>query len=168
VHLDASEREPDALARVQLWGTRRQTLQVETLRRAVREELLKGMASVNGCALPDEHHPARQLPQQALGNGRNVAGIKRMVLAMAKQLPVRAERYDGGEMVAGPPLPRGLGLPRRRPRAHPTGQGIEARFVYEEGHLLLRVRPYWSAGHASARQRATAASSRWRVRRMGF
>jgi hypothetical protein len=71
-------------------------------------------------------------------------------------------------MVTGPPLSQDRRLAHRRIRAHDTGEGIKPGLVYKEDALLLGLRPLLIAGHVASRQRAIAASSRWRARRAGF
>src|SRR5882724_3144144 len=103
--LHAFELLPDSLIRVQLRGIGRQALQVQSLCRALGQELLDGVAAVDRRAIPNEHQPARHLPQQVLEESHDVAGIKHMALAMEIQLALRGDRTDGGEMVTAPPLP---------------------------------------------------------------
>jgi integrase/recombinase XerD len=75
---------------------------------------------------------------------------------------------DGRQMVAGAPLPQNGGLAHGCIRAAHTGQGIEPRFVSEKDAVPLGLRPLWSAGQVSWRQRAIAPSSRCRARRAGL
>lgn len=97
-----------------------------------------------------------------------VVGIDRAVLAMARQLTRRGDRPDGGEMAAGPPLPQDGGLSYGRISAPRAGEGREPRFIEEDNGLLWRFCPLLIAGHVAVRQGAMTASSRWRVRRIGF
>ena len=80
--LDAFELLPDALVRIELRSIRRQTLQVEALRRPICKELLNGVAAVNGRTIPDEHHSARHLAQQVLQKGHHIFRIHGAVLAV--------------------------------------------------------------------------------------
>jgi hypothetical protein len=88
-HLDACELVPEALVRIELRGIRRQTLQVEALRRPIREELLNGVAAVNGRTIPDEPHPTRHRAQQVLQKGHHILRIYGGVLAVDIQLAIR-------------------------------------------------------------------------------
>jgi hypothetical protein len=103
-----------------------------------------------------------------LEKGHDIAGIDGAVLAMEIQLALRGNRADGGEMITGPPLPQNGRLAYRRIGPYDTGEGVEAGLVTEEDRLPLGFRPFLMAGQVSVRQRAMAASSRWRARRMGF
>ena len=97
-----------------------------------------------------------------------IVRIHGVVLAMEIPLALRRHRTDDGEVIAGPPFPQDRRVPHRGIGVDDTRQGIKARLIYEEDRLLLRFRPFLIAGHVSVRQRAIAASSRWRARRMGF
>jgi hypothetical protein len=135
---------------VQLRGRRRQALPVQ--RRAI----------------PDAPHPTRPLPPQRLAQGDDVARIHCLVLAMNIQLTRGRDGAEGGAMVTGPPFPQDGGLPQRRLGAHHPGPGMTAGCLDDEEGRLRRFRPLWSTGHVSVRQRAMAASSRCRARRIGF
>jgi hypothetical protein len=91
-----------------------------------------------------------------------------MVLAEDVQFALRGQGADGREMLVGVPLPQDRGVAYGGIRPDHAGQGIKARFVYEEDRVLLRLRPFLIAGQVSSRQRAIAASLRCRARRIGF
>jgi hypothetical protein len=71
-------------------------------------------------------------------------------------------------MVTRPPLSQDGRVPYRGIGMDDTGQKIEPGLVYEENRVLLGLGPLLRAGQVSSRQRAMAASSRWRARRAGF
>lgn len=127
--LHAFELLPDTLVRVQLWGIRRQALQMQALRRAAGQELLDAMAAVNGGTVPDNDQAVGHLASQVFEERHDVVGIDRVILVMEIQLTLRGDRTDGREMVAGPLLPQDGGLPDGRIGAHHAGEGIEPRFI---------------------------------------
>lgn|GEM_PF-1159926 len=165
---DPFELLPEAFIRVQLRGIGRQTFQVEALRRAVGQERFDGVAAVDRRAIPDQHHPARHLAQQVFEKRDHVGRVDGAILAMKVELAPGRDGADGGEMIAGVPLPQDRCVAHWCIRAYDAGQGIESRFVYEEDGLLLGLRPLLIAGHLSSRHWAMAVSSRCRARRTGF
>ena len=120
---DPCELLPEALPRVQRRGLGRQALQVEAWRRAMAQALLDAMTAVDRRAIPDQHHPAGHLPPQGLENHDDVGSIDGAGLAVAVPLPLRRAGADGGEMVAGAPLPQDGRLAYRRIGARDAGQG---------------------------------------------
>jgi hypothetical protein len=80
---------------VQLRSIGRQALQVEAVGSAVREELLDGLTTVNRRAIPDDHHPARDLAQQVFEKRDDVCRIESAVLAVEVQLALGRYRGDG-------------------------------------------------------------------------
>jgi hypothetical protein len=158
--LDAFELLPEPLARIEFGSIGRQTLHMQPLCCPIREELSDGMATVDGSAIPDDDQAAGNLAQQVFQEGHHVRRVDRVVLAVEVQLARRRQGADGREMIARPPLAQDGCLPHRRIGAHHTGQGIEARFIYEEEALLLDLCPLLMASQVSSRQCAIAASSR--------
>src|SRR5918996_2616409 len=97
---------PEPLVGIQLRGVGRQARQVEAVRRAVGQELLEGLAAVDRRAIPDNHHPARDLAQQMREKRDDVCRLERAALAVDVHLARGRYGGDGWEMVAGaPPLP---------------------------------------------------------------
>jgi hypothetical protein len=166
--LDPFELVPKAFTRIQLRGIGRQALEMEALRRPVREKLPDGMTAVDRRAIPNDDHLAGHLAQQVLEKPDHVVSVDSTVLAAEVQLALWRDGTDRREMVAGPPLPHDRGLANRGVGADDTRQGIKARFVYEEDGLLLLLRPLLRAGQICSRQCAMAASSRCRACRAGF
>jgi hypothetical protein len=165
---DPFARLPDALARIELRSIARQRFEREAGRCAVREKLPDGVAAVNRGPIPEEPHPARDLAQQVLKKRDHVVRIDRAVLAVAGERTLGREGADGGEMLASVPVPQDRRLPHWRIGTHDTGQGLESRLIEEEDRLLLGLGPLLMAGQVSSRQRAMAASSRCRARRIGL
>jgi hypothetical protein len=166
--LDTFELRPQPFVRVQLGGIGWETFQVNPLRGAIRQELFDDVATVNGRAIPNDHHATGHLAQQVFEKGDNASRIEGTVLAAEVDPALGGDSRNGRQMIPRPPLaehgrlsPWGIG-------AHDTGQGVKPGFVYEEDGLLLGFRPLLMAGQVSARQRVIAASSRWRARRIGF
>jgi hypothetical protein len=164
---DPFELLPEALIGVQLRGVGRQALQMEAFGGPMGQEFHDGMATMNRRALPDADHAARHLPQQVLETRDHVCRSDRAVLAVEVERALRGDGADGGEMVAGAPLPQDRRLAHRCIGAHDAGQGVDTRRIEEEERLLPRLGPFLSAGHVSSRQRAMAASSRCGARRIG-
>ena len=160
VQLDPVELFPQALARIQLRGVGRQALEMQAWRCAVDQELFDGTAAMDRRAIPDDDHPASHLAQQVLEKPDHVVRVDSTVLAAEVQLALGRDGTDHREMVAGPPLPQDWRLAYWRIGPDDAGQWIQARFVYEEDGLLLRLRPFLMAGQVSSRHWAIAASSR--------
>jgi hypothetical protein len=126
---DSLELLPEALIGIQLWGIGRQALQMEALRRPIGQKLPDRVAAVDRRAIPDEHHPARHLPQQVLKKCHHVVRVDGVVLAVEVELAFGRDGGDGRQMVAGTPLPQDRRLPPGGIGAHDTGQGIESGFI---------------------------------------
>jgi hypothetical protein len=102
--LDSLQLGPEALARIQFRGIRRQALQMDALRRAVREELGDGATAVNRCPIPYDDHLPGDFTPQVLKKGDDVVRIKGTVLVVEVQPPLGRNRGDGRQMIARPPL----------------------------------------------------------------
>ena len=165
--LDSFEVLPAPLARVELRSIGREALQLQTLGGAIGEEVPDDLTAMDWGAIPDEHHPAWHLAQQVLEKPNDVVRVDRAVLAMEVELALGRNGTDGREMVAGAPLPQDGRVAPRGIGPDDAGERIKAGFVYEEETLPLGLRPPLRAGQVSSRQRAMAASSRWRARRAG-
>jgi hypothetical protein len=70
----------------------------------MREELLDGVAAVDGGAIPNDHHTTGHLALQVLEKRDDIVRNDGAVLAMEVQLALRREGSDGREAVARPPL----------------------------------------------------------------
>src|SRR5919198_1041780 len=128
---------------------------MEAWQRPIRQECLKGMAAVDGRAIPDDHHPARDLPQQML-QGDHIYRIDGAVLMMKIELALRRDRTEGGDVIAGPPCPQDRRLADRCIGPDDAGQGIAAGFVDKEDGLPLGFRPLLIAGQVWSRPWAMA------------
>ena len=74
---------------------------------------------------------------------------------------------DGREMVTPPPLPHDGRVARQGPRCARPWATDSSRIRLCRDRVLRGLRPRLRAGQVSSRQRAMAASSRWRARRAG-
>ena len=83
---DPFELLPEPLARVQLRGIRWEPLQMQPPCGAMRQELLDGVAAVDGGAVPDDDHGAGHLAQQVLEKLDDVVRVDGVVLAAEVQL----------------------------------------------------------------------------------
>src|SRR5262245_27137864 len=165
---DPFEVGPQPLTRIQLGSIGWEPFQMDAMSGAVRQKALDYTAAVNRRPIPNDDHAAGYLAQQMLQKGDDIVRIERMILAGEIQLAFERHGTDGREMVTSPPLPPDGRLAHGRIGADDTGQRIEPGLVYEEDRLLLCLGPLLRAGQVSSRQRAMAASSRWRARRAGF
>lgn len=134
----------------------------------MRQESVDDVATVDRGAIPNELHPPRHLAQQVLEKPDHVGRIERMTLAVEVQLALGWDGTEGREVMPHPPLPYDRRLAYRDIGADHTGQGIEARCLYEEDDLLLRLRPFVMVGQVCSRHWVIAAVSRWRARRAGL
>jgi hypothetical protein len=166
--LDPFQLLPEAFVRIQLWGIRRQALQMQPLGRSIRQELLDTVAAMNRGPAPDHHHAARHFAQQMFQEGHHIRRVDGPLLTVEVPRALRRECTDGGELIAGSPFPPHGGLADRGIGTDDAGQGITARFIDKKERLLLGLRPFLIAGQVSSRRRAMAASSRCRARRAGF
>ena len=164
---DPFELLPDPLARIEFGRIGWQALQVNPPRRAIRQELLDPLTPMNRGAVPNDDHAAGHLAHKMFEKCDDICGVDGPFLAVEVHLTCRGDGSDGRQVVMGVPLPQEGGLTDRGIRTHDTGQGRTPGFIYKEARLLLRFSPFLIAGHVSVRQRAIAASSRWRARRIG-
>jgi hypothetical protein len=158
--LDPFQVGPQPLTRIQLGSIGREPLQMDSVRRAVRQKGLDHVTAVNWSSIPNDDHATGHLPQQMLQKGDDILRIESTVLAGEIQLALRGDGADRREMITSPPLPQDGRVPRRGIGAHDPGQGREPGFVYKADGLLLGLGPLLMAGQVASRQRAMAASSR--------
>jgi hypothetical protein len=165
--LDSCQMSPQALARIQLRGIRRQALSMESFRSARRQELLDRVTAMDRRAILEDHQATSHFAPQMLQKGHDISRVEGRFLAVKVQRTREGDGADGREMSAGPPLLQHGRLAHGGIGPDDAGQGREPRFVYAKDALRLDVCPLLMAGHVSCRQRAMAASSRWRARRAG-
>jgi hypothetical protein len=149
---DPCARLPEAFARVERRGIGWEALQVHPLGRPIGEELLDEMTAMNGGAIPHDHPAAGHLTQQVLQAGDHIRRGDGAVLTVDVHLPRRGDGRDGGQRVAGVPLPQDGGLADGGVGTHDTGQGIQPGLISEEDGWLLGFRPLFRAGQRSLRQ----------------
>jgi hypothetical protein len=118
---------------------------------------LADVTAMHGCAIPEHDHAARHFAPQGLQEGDHLPCVDGAVLTMEVPLAFRRDRTASGEVSAGLPFPPHGGLADRRLGADDTGQGINARCIYQEERVLLGWRPLLRAGQVSSRQRARRA-----------
>jgi hypothetical protein len=150
--LNAFQLLPEPFAGVQLGGIGGQALQVQALCRTPRQELLDDTAAMDRCPIPDEDQAAGHLAQQVLQKPDHVVRVDGVILAVEVELAAGGDGTDRRQMVAGVPLVDDRCLTYRGIGAHDAGQGIKARFIYEEGRLGLGLCPFLIATQVSMRQ----------------
>jgi hypothetical protein len=141
---------------------------MQALGRPIRPEVLDKVTAMPGGALPNDDQAARHFAPQVFQEGHHLHRVDSALRSVEVQRALRRDRTDRGEVIVGPPFPQPGGLADRRIGTDDAGQGINARFIYNEARLLLGLRPFLMAGQVSSRHRAMAASSRCRARRPGF
>src|SRR4051812_33290229 len=80
--LDAFELFPQAFARIEFGGVRRQALQVQPVGRAVRQERLDDLTTMNGGAIPQDDQAAGDLAEEMLQKGDDISRVHRVVLRL--------------------------------------------------------------------------------------
>src|SRR5258708_17334104 len=113
--LDALEIVPDALVRVQLGGVAWQLLQVHASGTAPTQEVLDGLAAMNGRAVPDHQELATDLAQQHAQEADDIRRVVGTLLGLHEQAPVRRDAADRREMVIIDRHPQQRRLPTRCP-----------------------------------------------------
>jgi hypothetical protein len=129
---------------------------------------LDDVTAVNGGAIPDDDQAAGNLAEEVLQKGDDITRDHRVILRMEVEFAFGRDGADRRQMITRIPFPQNGRLADGGIGADDTGEWIKPRFVYEDNRLLLGLRPLLMAGQVSSRQRAMAASSRWRARRAGF
>src|SRR5258706_4753234 len=158
--LDALEIVPDALVRVQLGGVAGQLLQVHASGTAPRQEVLDGLAAMNGRPVPDHQELATDLAQQHAQEADDIRRVVGTLLGLQEQAPVRREAADRREMVMSERHAQQRRLPTWCPGPHGQGQPVEARLVYPDDGASFVGRFFSSAGPRCCHQAWMAASLR--------
>jgi hypothetical protein len=161
---------PDLFGRIELWGIRRELLQMEP--RVSLADRLDGRPSMNGTAVPEEDDMAAQMPQEHAAEVRHIHGLEVVRLEADIQTHVlalwghgkRGQRRDPVMLVI---VADDGGVPLRRPGVAARRYEPTATFIQES-----EVRPqaagfFFIAGHWSRCQWTMACSSRGRARRSG-
>lgn len=86
---------PDPFVGIQVRCIGRQACQVDASRGTVGQELAKGLAAMDGGAIPDDQQLARDLLEQQLEKGDDIIAIKGLVLHAQVELPFRRDGTDG-------------------------------------------------------------------------
>lgn len=159
---------PDTFIGVKIRGIARQLFQANPPGTTVGQELLDGLATVDGRAIPDHQQLARDVTQQVLQKANHIRATISTLLYHQQQGTVQGDAADGRYVVPGQGHSQDGGLTAGSVGAYHAGQEVEARFVYPDDGSMLFVCPFFSAGQRSAYQAAIAASSLWLARRIGF
>jgi len=135
--LTALQQVPDARVGIELRGIGGQAFEVEPRRRARREEVLDGLAAVDGGAVPDHEPLAPHLAQELAQNGADRRTARGGLLEVGEAAAVARERADGGAVVMRAWRTQDRRLTDRGRRARHQRQQGEAGFVYEEDRAVL-------------------------------
>ena len=161
---------PDALVGVQLWGIRREGLQVQPGRAA--EELLHGLPAMNAAIVQQHDEVAGDLAQQGAEEGRDLVALDVVLIQLAVQRAMDALRADGDardgrDAVVRVPVAHDRRVPHRPPRLADRGDQEEARLVDEDEVGPQPRGVFFTRGQTDCFQAAMAASLRSRARRSG-
>jgi hypothetical protein len=165
--LDPLEVVPDAFVRVQLGRVGGQLLQVQPFGAAFAQEVLDGLAAMDGRPVLDHQELAADLAQQQAQESDDIGRAVGVILGLHKETAVGGDPADRGEMVAREGHAQDRRLPARRPRPDRHGQQVEARLVYPDAGASFLGRFFSKAGQRSRHHAWMAAASRWLARWMG-
>ncbi len=161
---------PDPFIGVQLWGVRREGLQVQP--GGVAEQLLHRLATMDPAIVQQHDEVTGDLAQELPEEGRHFVALDVVFVQLAVEGAVVALRADGDprdgrDAVVRIPMPHDRRLAHRAPRLPDRGDQEEARFVGEDEMGAQPRGVFFTRGHSSRFQRAMAASSRSTARRSG-
>ena len=122
--LDAVERRPPPLPRIQVRRRGRETRGREPLLGPIREALGEHAAARDRRASPDEPPRAWDRPQEMRQKGHDRGRVERPFRAVPIPLPRWGDGADGREGLAGPPRLANRRVASRRVGADHTGHGI--------------------------------------------
>src|ERR1041385_2891974 len=159
---------PDPFVRVQVWGIRRQLLQIEPNSSTLCQESLDCSIPMDWRSIPDHQHLALDVAQQVFQEARYIYPIESPLLPCHQQLSLLSYPADYCQMIPRQWYMQDRCLSKRRISAHHSGQQVEASFVYPHDSLPSCSRFFLRAGQRLVYQAAIAASSRWVARRSGF
>lgn len=165
---DALEVVPDALIRVEVRGVARQRLQLDATGTAVCQEVLDGLAAMDGRAVPDDQQLAGDVAEQMLEEAHDIRALERPLLHQHEQSIVRGDGTDDREMIATQWEREDRRLPAWGVGADRAREQVEARFIDPDDRPPLPVGPLFRAGHRSVSHASIAASLRWLARSIGF
>lgn len=137
LQLAALEQIPDAFVRIEFRSVGGQAFEVQPLRCARREEVLDGLAAVNGRAIPDHQQLTAHLPEQLPEKGHNRRSTERVVLEMGEEAAIWGDGTDHREVVVREGRTQDRRPADRSIGARNEGQEIEAGLVYAEERPVL-------------------------------
>jgi hypothetical protein len=158
---------PDPLVRIQIRRVPGQRFQVEALGTTAGQEVFDRLAAMDRRAIPDHQQLAGNMAQQMAQEAHHILAAQGPLLDQEQELAIRGNTTDGREVIFGQGNPQDGRLAAGRIAPHPTGQQIEARFVYPDDGAVFGFGLFLSAGQRSVSQAAMAASSRWVARSVG-
>ena len=159
---------PDALVGVQIGGVTGQWLQADTLGAAAGQEVLDGLALMDGGTIPDNHQLARDMPKQMLQEVHHIRAALGPLLSHQQEGPLHGDAADGRHVVSGQRDSQDGSLTAGGIGAYQTGQEVKTTLVYPDDSSTFFLGPLFMAGHCSVYHLLMASSSRWVARRIGF
>ena len=97
--LDVLQVRPDAFVRIELWRVAGQLLEAQPFGSTLRQELLNRPTAMDGRAIPDHQHLARQAAKEVAEELHYVWTAEGMVLDLEQQAAGRGDATDHRQMV---------------------------------------------------------------------
>jgi hypothetical protein len=167
-HLGILQMAPNALGRVQLWGIGGKLLQVDAFGSTICQEVLDGLASMSGQAIPQDQQLARDVTQEMFEKAHNIGTSEGVVLDHHIQLSFRCDRSDGRQVIAAQVRAQDWGLTSGCIGAHQRWQERKTALIDPHQGAAFLYCLFLSVGHASSTHCWIASSSRWAARLAGF
>ena len=162
---------PCGFNRIELRGVSGQTLQMQARISSEQIGVLPG--SMDGSAIPHEHHMAAQMTQQVVQKVMDLLMADVFVVqAKVKSEPAATRTHrqssNDGDALAAIVMMQQRRLAARRPGAAHGGNHHESGFVGKDEVGAQPRGVFFIRGHCSCFQRRIFASSRSKARRWGF
>lgn len=120
---------PDALSWVQIGRVAGQTLQMNVLGSALRQEVFDHLPMMGGQAIPDDEQLALDVAQQVTQETDDIRTFESVVLNHDVQVTTRRNGTDDREVIPTQRKTQDGRLPSGRVSAHSGRQQVEARFI---------------------------------------
>lgn len=120
--LDPFQILPDALIRVEVGGVARQLLKMHTLCATLGQEVLDGLAAMNGGAVPNNEQPSSDTSQEVLQEDDDIIALKRSFLHQEQQLVIESDATDRRQVISAQGSVEHWGLSTWGVGTHNSGQ----------------------------------------------